>query len=398
MGRGLAKNQRGTGGRGSSAWDRPLRLAIVLGLTLGITSPSWARRTSQPLYEDPFDIAAGGASLTFAAKEGRLFSNPALLPYGGRFHQWAGSTSTILVNRESLETAQGLLRGSSQGASAEAGDQVGDQAGGGLESGIAPFFEAPLRMGWAQALSWLTSGGALSLFSRFEADIRGLEYGDYGLPQVEFKAENYQGIAFGTAWRLPWPWLAMGASAKGLSASEPEATLAISDTEALKSFKDPSYWRSLGAPRQGFGFDGGALLFLQGQHVDWKMGLSVTDVGSTVLTSSDGDPITMRQVTSVGTGLTFHTGADALHFAVDQRDIGRVYGEEAFKRWRLGVRLTLRTYVGLAAGYYDGNPSMGAEIDLIVLRLAATVLKRELGDRPGVNARNMMLLSLSAGF
>ena len=63
-----------------------------------------------------------------------------------------------------------------------------------------------------------------------------------------------------------------------------------------------------------------------------------------------------------------------------------------------GVRATLRGYLGVAAGFYDGNPSMGAEVDLIFLRLAATTYKRELGDRPGVNSRQIIQLSLSAGF
>ena len=152
---------------------------------------AWARKTNQPIYETPFDLAAGGASLTFAAKEGRLFSNPALLPLGGSFHQWAGSTTTAIVNKESMSTVQSLSKSGSQSNNSGQGDSGGQSTNPILDQ----IFKTPVRVGAAQALSWLTSAFAVSGFSRFEADIKALEFGENGMPQIEFQAESYQGVA-----------------------------------------------------------------------------------------------------------------------------------------------------------------------------------------------------------
>jgi hypothetical protein len=358
-------------------------------------SPAFARKTNKPLYETPFDLAAGGASLTFAAKEGRLFSNPALLPHGGRFHQWLGSTTTLILGKESVDTVRSIASG--KGSSSEdSGDPGG--ASTGSNSVLDQAFKTPVRIGATQALSWLNSKLAIAGFSRFEADLRALEYGENGMPQIEFRGENYQGVALGTAFRTPFlPWLSLGLTVKGVLASEPEIVLELTDASAVQKFQDPAYLRSLAVSNRGTGYDLGTLIFLQGRRVDWKWAGTVSDVGGTAL-AGDGSLTSFKQVVSTGLGLTFHTGRDALHFAVDYRDVTGAYEEGMFKRVRVGLRATLRGYVGVAAGFYDGNPSMGAELDLIFLRLAATIYKRELGDRPGVNSREIVQLSLSAGF
>jgi hypothetical protein len=380
--------------RGScSKWlSHSTKLILIVTAGCLLENECFARKTNQPIYETPFDLAAGGASLTFAAKEGRLFSNPALLPHGGRFHQWFGSTTTLIFNRESIDTVRSLASGSS-GSS-------GDNAGGSSESSpiIDQVFKTPVRIGAAQALSWLNSTLAISGFSRFEVDLRALEYGENGIPQIEFLGENYQGVALGTAFRTPtMPWLSLGITAKGLLASEPELALELTDASAVQKFQDPVYLRSLATNNRGFGYDLGTLIFLQGRRVDWKWAGTVNDVGGTAL-AGDGSLKAFKQVLSTGLGLTFHTGRDAAHFAVDYRDVTGAYQEGLFKRVRVGVRVTLRGYVGLAAGFYDGNPSMGAEIDLILMRLALSTYKRELGDRPGINSRQIVQISLSAGF
>jgi hypothetical protein len=386
----------------SPLWHRRFHLCFRLVQMIILTlifmhcgaSSAWARKTNQPIYETPFDLAAGGASLTFAAKEGRLFSNPALLPLGGSFHQWAGSTTTAIVNKESMSTVQSLSKGGSQAKSSGQGDGGGESTNPVLDQ----IFKTPVRVGAAQALSWLTSAFAISVFSRFEADLKALEFGENGMPQIEFQAESYQGVALGTAMRLPpLPWLSLGVTAKSLLASEPSLALEVTDASAVEKFKNPNYLRSLATNNRGVGGDLGMLVFLQGKSVDWKVAGTVHDAGGTKL-SGPGNLSSLKQVVSAGLGLTFHTGSDALHFAVDYRDIMGSYEEALFKRVHAGVRLTLKTYVGLAAGYYDGNPSMGAEVDLIFLRLAATTYTREFGASPGVDPRQMIQLSLSTGF
>lgn len=382
-------------GRGTVWFYYIAKLIAVVTAWCFMENECLARKTNQPIYETPFDLAAGGASLTFAAKEGRLFSNPALLPHGGRFHQWFGSTSTLIFNRESVDTIRSVAAGKSS-TSEGSGDSANSSSGS--SPILDQVFRTPVRVGAAQALSWLNSTLAISGFSRFEVDLRALEYGENGMPQMEFLGENYQGLALGTAFRTPTlPWLSLGITAKGLLAAEPDLALELTDASAVQKFQDPAYLRSLATNNRGFGYDLGTLIFLQGRRVDWKWAGTVNDVGGTALVG-DGSLKTFKQVLSTGLGLTFHTGRDAIHLAVDYRDITGAYQEGLFKRVRAGVRATLRGYVGLAAGFYDGNPSIGAEIDLILLRLALTSYKRELADRPGVNSRQIVQLSISAGF
>ena len=83
-------------------------LLILLALAAPATT-ALARKTNQPIYEDPFDIGAGGASLTRASKDGMIFSNPALLPQGGKFFRWVGTTFTLLSNKESIDTAREIF-------------------------------------------------------------------------------------------------------------------------------------------------------------------------------------------------------------------------------------------------------------------------------------------------
>jgi hypothetical protein len=353
------------------------------------------RKTNQAVYEDPFDLAAGGASLTRASKEGRIFANPALMPYGGKFHRWGGATFSLLVNKDSIDTGRELFNAARAGDSAAADDPEQEDAN---REFVDKVFERPVRVGWGFALSWVTNNFGLSVFSRFEPDIAASHYGDTGLPEVRFRAESYHGAALGVGLRTPLRWLAFGVTGKYLYVAEPDLTVAVTDQEQIASFRDPEVIQDLAKHNKGMGFDLGALAFAQGNTVDYSLAAKVDDIGDTKLTGDSETPTQLEQVVSVGTGVTLHTGADALHLAADYRDILNAYEEETFKKVYVGAKLLLRTYVGFAAGYYNGYPSYGAEVDLILCRVAATYYTRELGDHPGVDPRRIYMASLSLGF
>ncbi len=351
---------------------------------------AWARKTNQPVYEDPFDIGAGGASLTRASKEGRLFANPALLPQGGAFHRWAGLTLTVLTNKESVDTARSLATG------AREQEDGNEEAGPDTREIADAIFEQPLRVGWGASLAWVTRYFGLSVFSRFEPDLRARELGATGVPEIAFHAESYHGVALGTAINTPWRWLTFGLTGKYLYAAEPDLTIEVTDEEAIADLATNA--QGLASHNKGFGVDAGMLMFFQGQWVDFSLAGKVDDIGSTQLVGDNPSPTEFKQVVSAGTGLTFHTGADALHFAFDYRDILGAYGERPFKRYYAGTKLLLRTYIGLSAGYYNGYPSLGAEVDLILFRLAAVSFARELGDNPNTDPRRIYMVSLSMGY
>lgn len=404
-----------------------LRLGIVLGLLVLASRPAFARKTNQSVYQDPFDLGAGGASLTRASKDGRVFANPALLPYGGKFHYWGGSSFSILTNKESVDTARELFNQARGGSAESEGDAESANAENeSAESGegqnqaaelMDKALENPIRVGWGSSLAWITRYFGLSVFSRLEMDLRAREFGATGFPEAHFQAESYHGVILGTALRSPIRWLSFGAAAKMVYGSEPDLKVQLTDTESISQMSDPSLLQDLSTHKQGVGMDLGMLMFFQGQHTDLSIAAKVDDIGDTKFTGGaaadteetdeNGDPITtpsqnntltsFKQVVSAGTAVTLHTGSDAIHLALDYRDITNAYGEKLFKKVYAGTKILLRTYVGLSAGYYQGYPTFGAEIDLILVRLAGTYYTRELGDSPGVDPRRIYMFTLSAG-
>jgi hypothetical protein len=357
--------------------------------------PIFARKTNQTVYEHSFDSAAGGASLTKASGEGALFANPALLPYGGKFFRWLGLRTTVIAGKDSVDLARSLLN-------APAGSDQGTADGAEGQQEASSFmdrvYSAPIHIGQMNAFSFITSNGGIALFTRIEPDIYAEKTGDLGVPSVHFSSETYAGGIASTAIRSPWRWLSFGLSGKYLLASEPDIEISLTDSDMLQSLSgDGGISQSLVQYNQGIGFDAGALLFFQGQNLDYRLALKIDDLGDTSL-SGDADPKEFKQVVSAGTGFTLHTERTALHFALDYRDILNAYEERLFKKVYAGVKLTLFTYLGLAAGFYQGNPSYGFELDMIVLRVAGTLHTRELGEAPGDIRRPIYSISLSTGF
>jgi hypothetical protein len=400
-------------------------ILVLLFLALSFSTPAFARKTNQSVYQDPFDLGAGGASLTRASKDGRVHANPALLPYGGKFHFWGGSSFSVLSNKESVDTARELFNqasgsGGSEEETTEEGEAGGDQATELMEKAL----DAPVRLGWGASLAWVTRLFALSVFSRLEMDLRAKEFGQTGFPEAHFQAESYHGVLLGTGIRTPFRWLSFGLAGKYVYGSEPDLRVQLTDTNSISQMTDPKLIQDLSSHKVGTGADLGMLMFFQGSTVDFSIAGKVEDIGNTKFVASsvaasaeesedqaaeedaDGTGIEpsknnsleeFKQVVSVGTGLTFHTGSDALHLALDYRDITNAYGEKSFKKIYAGAKVLLRTYVGLSAGYYQGYPTYGAEIDLILIRLAGTYYTRELGDSPGVDPRRIYMFTISAG-
>jgi hypothetical protein len=411
-------------------------ILVLILMSLFLSTPAFARKTNQAVYQDPFDLGAGGASLTRASKDGRVHANPALLPYGGKFHYWGGLSNSVLTNKESVDIARDLFKqasGSGGGSDSAPAEETPAEDGSESEStgGSAQASElmdkalaAPIRVGWGLSLAWVTRLFALSVFSRLEMDLRAREFGQTGFPEAHFQGESYHGVLLGTGVRTPFRWLSFGVAGKYVYGSEPDLRIQLTDTDSISQMSDPKLIQDLSAHKVGTGADLGMLMFFQGQTIDFSLAGKVEDLGNTkfvaasgkagALASEDADAEAaaegtgsepsknnsleeFKQVVSVGTGLTFHTGSDALHLALDYRDILNAYGEKPFKKIYAGAKVLLRTYVGLSAGYYQGYPTYGAEVDLILVRLAGTYYTRELGDSPGVDPRRIYMVTVSAG-
>jgi hypothetical protein len=356
------------------------------------TSLAQAKKTNQTVIETPFDLAAGGASLTMAAKEGRLFANPALLPHGGKFHQWAGISTTVLTSRDSIDMVRNL---SSSGGGNESSEGTGGSEQ--FDQYVEQATKAPIHVGAITTLSWLTKNFAFSIFDRIEPDLKIERFGDSGLPEARFSAESYHGVAVGSALRTPWRWLSFGLAFKTMMIAEPEIVVAALDEQTLSNLQEPSFLAENTSHNRGTGVDFGMLWFFQGKNLDLKLASKVDDLGSTQL-SGAGPTTHFKQVVSSGIGVTLHSTADALHLALDYRDVTNSYPDPLYKKVYAGVRATLRTYLGLATGIYHGHPTFGMELDLVLARISVSYYTREMGDSPGVDRRNMMMASFSMGY
>jgi hypothetical protein len=308
-----------------------------------------------------------------------LFSNPAQLPYGGGFHRWLGLKSNFIAGKESVDFARNFQSNKTK----EAGELV-DAA-----------FDAPIHFGASSSLAWLTQRFGMTAFYRAEPDMVAKKIGSDGLPELRFQAEGYGGAVVGMGHRLT-PWLSLGLTAKYLLVAEPDVAVSIADQTAIEELQSPTGLQKHLSYGQGMGFDGGLLLFRQGHSVDLLLAAKVDDIGNTKFTGSQKP---FKQTMSAGLGITFHSTTDALHLSADLRDIGQAYGESMYKRLYLGAKLMLRTYVGLAMGMYQGYPTAGAVVDLVFVRVGATVYGREYGDHAslGVEPRNMYVLTFAVG-
>ncbi len=377
-------------------------IAVACSIAL-LATPAFARRTVGPIYEDSFDIAGGGASLTRASRDGRLFSNPALLPLGASWHRWFGTSLSVLYSAGAKELVGGMAKGSSGG---DANNAAGDLIAGAVDNREAHF-------GTQFSLSWLTRDFGLSLFLRAEPDVELRQVGDYGAPAFRVGLEAYSGAVVAIPLPIPVRWFKLGLAGKYVIEEDAVQTVNIGAGND-KMQEDIAALSSAAVPRAGTGVDVGTLFFFQGSNVDFSVAGKIDDLGSTKLTplkavaestaddeaAADAPGATaFKQTTNAGLGLTFHTGGDMIHFAVDYRDLAKAYPEERlFKRVYAGTKITVRGHLGLAAGIYHGKPSYGAEIDLFFLRLALTRFTREVGSYQGEAPREITMATLSMGF
>lgn len=362
---------------------RTICFTACLAASVGYSRLAHAEKGSGMIYEDPFDVGSGGASLTRAAQGGMLLANPALLPYGDGFHRWAGIEPTMIVGKDSVDFANSM--------------KSNDSSNSDPSALVDKLSKTPVHVGLRNAVSYMNSGFGLGVYNHFEADLRTRKYGELGLPDVNFRAESYQAAAMSGATMLGTRALSLGITGKYIYAAEPDASIQITDQESLKKLSSADGMKSLVSHNTGTGFDAGLLYFVQGYNLDFKMALKADDIGDTKLTG-DGTLTTLPQMYSAGVGTTLHNGIDALHLSVDYRDIQGAYKEKTFKRVRAGAKVVLHRFIGLGAGVYDGWPAYAAEIDCILVRATAAMWTKELGDSPGVDPRTVYALGVAMGY
>lgn len=339
---------------------------------------------------DPFDYAAGGAVVTRATQNGILASNPALLPYGAKHLRWLGFRTSLYPGVDSIALIRDLQSGLGGGESTEEG-------GSEVQDFLDTAFDSPLHFGLSETLSIITNNMGVGVFASTEPDIRAWRKGDpefgAGTPSLVVRSETYSGALLSFA-RRTFPWLSVGVTAKYLIVDEKRAAIEVTDKAAIAEAKDKLVSQGF-AKSRGYGVDAGTLAFFQGNYVDLRLGATAMNVGGVRLSGDDAPEL--KQYYNAGLGLTFHGTTSAIHFAADLRDVTNVYEEESFKRFYLGARMMLVKILGLAIGVYHGHPSYGVELDLFLFKLSASVYTREYGAHPGVDTRQIYILSLAFG-
>lgn len=361
-----------------------LKLALLfLAIEPIATTSAAIARGSAPVYEDPFDVAAGGSSLTRASQAGMIFSNPALIPYGTGFHRWLGNETSVLIGKDSVEFVQDLSSGTS---SNEAGNSAF----------IDTVLKTPIHAGILNNFSYINRFFGFSVFNRGEFDVSAKKYGDTGLPVLRFRAESYQGLGVSSSTLLLGKLMSLGVTGKFIYAGEPDLEIELTDQQAIQDLQSTSGLKSLVAMNMGYGYDAGIVFFKQGATSDYRIALKIDDVGGSKL-SGEASLKELKQMYHVGMSYTWHNSVDSLHLSIDYRDLQAVSGDALFKRVRLGAKLLLRHHLGISAGYYDGWPSYGVELDAWLVRLTAAYYKREMGEKPGLDSRAIYLAGFSMG-
>ncbi len=347
---------------------------------LGEISPVFAKKSSELIYTEPFDLAAGGTTLTRSSQEGIVFGNPALLPLGAATVRWLGLETAFMIDRDLAEGGTASLNSPADTAQPDF---------------VESLFSRSVHFGQALSLSFLNKNFALTVFDRLEVDVEGSRYDNGGLPQVNIGGEAYAGGMASVA-SQPLRWLTLGMTGKYFYMGEPDLQIPVTDVERIKTLtEDPNTLRNALSYGRGTGADVSALLLWQTSFVDLSLGLKVEDIGGTRLSN---DQKTLPQTNNAGLGLAFHGTTSVLHLSADYRDISNAYEEKKFKKIYLGARLMLWQMVGFAAGLYQGIPTFGVRFDALFIKFGATAYGRELGTYPGDKQRNMVTVYTSFGF
>ncbi|MEY4065586.1 MAG: hypothetical protein RIR26_1794 [Pseudomonadota bacterium] len=335
-------------------------------------------RKSALLYENPFDLCAGGASLTRATQEGLFFSNPSLPALGSGFLRWIYGRTAVHFGADAIDLGRTVYK------KKKAGTLKADS------SLVESVLKTPIHVGNDVTLGFLTAFGGLGIFQTLRTDIEGRQFGSVGLPEIRTRAEAAAGVAALAAVPLG-DTLALGVSVKPAYAAETFETIALSDfsgsgaKQLLTDLKKNTQY--------GLGFSGSAGVTAQfrTQNFDLRLAGTVDDVGQTKFSNPKVSP--WKQTVNAGIGLIPHTSSNALHCAFDLRDIRGAYGEHWTRRSRAGCKALFFSRFGFGGGYYQGWPSYGVVFNLTLLRLEAGSYTREFGSEAGTRGRRVYFMA-----
>ncbi len=334
-------------------------------------------RKSAPLYENPFDLSAGGASLTRATQEGVFFSNPSLPALGAGFLRWIYGRTAFHFGADAIDLGREIYEKKKAGNLKVDSDLV------------EKLLKTPIHVGNDATLGFLTAFGGLSAFQTLRTDIEGRQFGSQGLPEVRTRADAAVGLAALAA--IPvGDLLGVGVSVKPTYAAETSENISLSDfsgSGAKQMLTDIKKNTRYGL---GISVGAGSTLQLRSPNFDVRIAVTADDIGQTQF-SSGVSP--WKQTLNAGIGIIPHTRGSAIHCAADLRDLKRAYGEHWTRRFRAGCKLLVASRIGFGGGYYQGWPSYGFVANLVLMRLEAGSYTREFGSEAGTRGRRVYFVA-----
>lgn len=335
-------------------------------------------KKSEPIYQNPFDLASGGASLTRATQEGVMFSNPSLPAFGEGHFRWIFLRSTFSVAEGTIKTGADLLKSTSSAGSTSSL----------INNAASDLFKYPNYIGLSNAAGVITSEFGIAGFAANKLFTNGKRFGTVGVPQLVVQDNGFAGVAttMSTAFG---DHLAIGIGPKYIYNAEVNTTLSVNDVlnPSTASTKLSNALLTGNALATDIGFT----LQQRTKNFDIRLAGVVADVGNTTFNS--GLPPWL-QTYNAGLGFAVHDFTNALHCAVDYRDITNVYGEDLPKKIYIGCKALITRIFGVGFGYLQGWPSYGFVLNLFLFRLEAGVYTRDIANQSGLVGQKVYFVSL----
>jgi hypothetical protein len=333
-------------------------------------------KKSAPIYQNPFDLASGGASLTRATQEGVLFSNPSLPAFGEGYFRWIFFRSTLSVGDGTISAARDAAQAATGNTTTLATNIIEDA------------FKKPIYVGLDNAAGVLTSHFGIAGFASSKLDINGQKFGTVGVPQLQIKNNAFAGVATTMSTTLS-DYFAIGIGPKYIYNSEVNTSLSVSEAS------DPGIATSKlsSALKKGNGLatDIGFTTQYRTKNFDLRLAGVVADVGNTTFT---GGLPPWLQTYNAGIGFALHDFTNALHCSLDYRDITDVYGEDRPKKIFMGCKVLITRIFGIGFGYLQGWPSYGIVLNMFLFRLEAGVYSRDEAIQSGLVGQKVYFVSL----
>ena len=333
-------------------------------------------KTSAPIYQNPFDLASGGASLTRATQEGVMFSNPSLPAFGEGYFRWIFYRNTLSVADGTISAARDVMQTGTSNTTSLATKIIKDA------------FQKPIYVGLESAADIITSNFGIAGFASSKLDLNGQQYGTVGVPLLQIKNNSFAGVATTMSTTLS-DYFAIGIGPKYIYNSEVNTSLTISEASdpTLAVNKVTSSLKKGNGLAADIGFTGQ----FRTKNFDLRLASVVADAGNTTFT---GGLAPWLQTYNVGVGFALHDFTNAIHCALDYRDITDVYEEDRPKKIYMGCKLLITRIFGFGFGYLQGWPSYGAVLNLFLFRLEAGVYSRDLANQSGLVSQKIYFVSL----